>query len=635
MELLSEEDCGKMSWPWALDIAFLGAGGKDPRIDTLSVNSGEARGLLNLPPMNSAYAIDIEDEDGTLAAGTKAGLVYVLASNGSQKTDEPGQIPKLVQGAPVLSVCWTSKSALAVSDTARRCLLWQTNHEAPPRPLDTKGETICSLLKSADGLLAGLSSGGKILFWELPEGRLVRSMEVPAPPPISALVKMVYWPGADALACPGPTGDLSLLGLERDNVRSLKAHEGTFYGLSLWGQRLLTCGMQDGRMKIWKVGTDIPINDFQTGKAVISAAALGQAKVLLVEARGTANIYTVEEDKLKFMSTLPGEDYRMVFVPSPERIKAINDQKRDEEVRRIVKEIQNGKGHMPDGKIERLHSQLTQLGYEHVSLGLRSEQAIQKGNMVEALRYSASLVQILPKDDPKVCSSMERHTNLLEDFWHLSETEAVYRQILAINPNYRLHAISPNLEKIAESLDENPWVIEPEIPIEEIIESATIIGKRFTGRYVIKELEPVSCGGVPLKPEAIVEKYERVRQEPRRGAFPPATDEQVWWFSKWGPEQVRLVAFGQGATNNIRGLQFAVRVLCGELDTVVVPVLLFDWRNALTNEPVEEGNEKASDTLTRINSNGLSNAYLTAVHGALTQSLRRLINEHRPERGIR
>jgi hypothetical protein len=631
MRHLLQENREKKNWPWPLGITFLGAGGKDPRLDTLIAATGGTRRLIGFPPFHSAYSIQIEYEDGTLAAGTKGGLVYIVAGTGSQKNGEPIPTRKLAQGAPILSVCWVNKSLLAVSDTERRCFIWPTNQEAPPRPLDTKGETICCLHRLKNGLLAGLSSGGKVLFWELPEGRLVRSIEIPVPPSISALVKMNYWPCADALACPGPTGDLTLLGLEKDNVRSLKAHDGTFYALSLWGEHLLTAGMQDGRMKIWEVGTDRPINDFQTGKAVVSAAALGQAKVLLIEAGGTANIYTVEEEKLKLMSPLPGEDYRMVFVPSPERIKAIKDQQRDEEVRRIVKEIQDGIGHMADNEVEDLHSRLKQLGYEHVSLGLRSKQAIQKENMVEALRYSASLLQILPKNDPKVCSSMKEYAGLLEKTWHFPEADAV-RQILEIDPNYRLVVKTENLERIARKLRESPWVIEPDIPIKDIIESAGSIRKRFIGRYVINKLEPVSCRGVQLTVEAIAERYERVRKESRRESFPLATPEQVWWVSRQGHDQVQLISFGHGATDYIQGLQFVVQVLCGSLDTLVVPVVLFDWRDTSPKESIEDGNKRASDALNGIRSNDLSNVYLGAVHKVLKQALQRLVNEKLAER---
>ena len=470
-----------------------------------------------------------------------------------------------------------------------------------------------------------------MLFWELPEGRLVQTVEVPAPPPKSALVKMVYWPCAGTLAFPGPDGDLTLLGVEKQYVKNLKAHKGPFYAIALLGKNLMTAGLNDKCLKLWEIGPDRPVKEVQTGKAVISAAALGQTKVLLIDTEGAANIYTVEENQLNLIMQLPGRDYRMVFVPSSEKIKAADDRRRTEEVQRIMKEMQNSNGQMADGEIEEHHSQLVELGYEHLSLSFRSEQAEQKGNLTEALRFSVSLTKILPKDNPKICPSMERHANLLEMTWHLPEADAVYRQILNLDPNYQFLRFPTILQKFPKGLNEMPWIIEPEIGIRDIIESATTIGKRFRGRYVIRKQESIFCGRVLLRPETIIEKYEKVRQESRKGTLPPAMDEQVWWLSGRGHEQVRFIAFGKGATNSIPGLQFAAQIHCGDSDTVVIPVVLFDWCDGLTDESAEEGNKRALDTLTHIKNNELSNSFLGAVDGALQQALRRLINENRPE----
>jgi hypothetical protein len=634
MRVLPQENCRKMNWPWPFDIAFLGAGGNDPRIDTLSVDSGETRRLLELPPMHSAYAIDI-DEDGMLAAGTKAGLVYIVSSTGRQKTDEPVPIRQLAQGAPVLSVCWANKSILAVSDTARRCLIWNTNREAPPRPLDTKGETICSLLKLA-GLLAGLSSGGKLLFWEPWQGRLVRTIDVPLPPAVSALVHMVYWPVENALACPSRIGHLTLFGLEKEDLRDLEAHEGGFYAISVWGERLLTVGIEDGRMKVWEAGSDRPALEFKVAEGVISAAAFNdqRAKVLLVEAQGRANFYTAEEDKLRLIGPIAGEDYRTAVVPASERIQALYAQRREEEVRRTVSEIRGGIGRVPDDVIDRLHSRLTDLGYKQVSLALRAERAAQSGNIVGALRFCSSLMQILPQDNAKVSASMERYASLLEKAWHMPEADTVCKHILDIDPNYRFVVEASNLSEMAKLVREADYVIKPDLPIEQVIESATVIRKRFAGRYVINSLGPESCGRVRISPEAIEEKYERVRRESEALNLPVAIAEQIWWLSREGHDRTQFVTLGDGASNSMRGLQFALQVSCGELDTVVTPVVLFDWRHVSPDESVEEGNERASCALRRIGDKALSNAYLAAVHGALRLALRRLVSEKRPQRGI-
>jgi hypothetical protein len=53
-------------------------------------------------------------------------------------------------------------------------------------------------------------------------------------------------------------------------------------------------------------------------------------------------------------------------------------------------------------------------GYPHVSLALRSQHEEKKENIIEALKLSSSLMEILPQDNPNTCVSMERYASLLE-----------------------------------------------------------------------------------------------------------------------------------------------------------------------------------------------------------------------------
>jgi hypothetical protein len=625
-----------MDWAWPLDIMFLGAGGKEPRLDAV-MDSGETRRLLELPPTHSAYAISIESEDGSIAVGTKGGSVNILAGNGVPKTGEPVQYWQLAQGAPVLSACWICKSVLAVSDTARRCLLWDTIQKEFLRPLETGGETICSLVNLADGLLAGLSTNGKLLFWHPWEGRLVKKTDGPPPPITSALVQMVYWPAERALAYPARNGNLTLVGPEKDDRRELAAHQGAFYAISAFGGNLLTVGKEDGRIKVWEAGPDKPRHDYQGVEEVISAVALGNqpTKLLLVDARGIASAYTLEDGELRHLGRMPGKDYRVAVVPSAERIQALYAKRQEEEVRRIVTEIQEGVERVPEEDITRLHSRLTELGYEHVSLALRAEQADKNGKIVETLEFYFGLVRILPQDNPSIFASMERYAASLEKAWHLPEADAVRRRILDFDPNYQFNACPNNLGEAADLVRGENWVIEPDIPIEHVIESANVIGKRLIGRYAMRLEAPQSCCRVLLTPEMIAEKYERVRRESGKKGLPGATTERVWWISREGYDEVQLVPFGDGATNTIKGLQFAVQVSCVELDTVVTPVVLFDWRAVLPGETVEEGNKRACAALRRIGDEALSNSYLGAVDHSVRLALRRLVTEKRSERGIR
>jgi hypothetical protein len=117
--------------------------------------------------------------------------------------------------------------------------------------------------------------------------------------------------------------------------------------------------------------------------------------------------------------------------------------------------------------------------------------------------------------------------------------------------------------------------------------------------------------------------------------LPAATVEQVRSLCRKKHDEIQLITFGDGANNSIKGLQLAAQVSCGELDTVITPMDLFDWRDILPHESVGDGNERASMALKDIMGNVLSSPYLTGIYSALNLALQRLITENRHQRRIK
>jgi hypothetical protein len=310
----------------------------------------------------------------------------------------------------------------------------------------------------------------------------------------------------------------------------------------------------------------------------------------------------------------------------------LHAEKRKEEVTQLVNEIQLNFGRDTGNEIEQLHLRLVELGYEHVSLSLRAEGAKQTGDIVEALKRYSSLMALLPRNDPRSCVSMERYAVLLMEGWQIAEAEAVCSRILKINPNHPVHLHMKDLQQVAELVEKENWVIEPDVPIHRIIESATVIKKRFSGRYVIKKRSAQSCSQTRLEPEAVIEKYGLIKKEPNNQKLPAATIETLWWISRKENSQGTMITFGTGSTNTIRGLQFAVQVLYADLDTIVVPVVLFDWRDADTDGDPEKENAKASSALAAILNKPVANSYLAALHKAVNEALSRLVTENISQR---
>ena len=62
---------------------------------------------------------------------------------------------------------------------------------------------------------------------------------------------------------------------ENGHLEDLLAHRGEFYAMATWGGDLLSVGMEDGRMKIWRPRERMPARDISAPEGVISAGTAG------------------------------------------------------------------------------------------------------------------------------------------------------------------------------------------------------------------------------------------------------------------------------------------------------------------------------------------------------------------------
>ena len=228
-----------------LDL-LLGRGGQQPGIDRLPPNETDVMRLLELPPGCSVYAVDADATGTTIAAGSRAGTIHFLHGENSVC---------LEQGAPVLAVCLLDGLRLASTDTLGRCFLWQPLKDRQhPRSMATEGGRICSLLGLPDGRLLGLSSEGRLLWWDTRTGEMVQSLDCPAPPEKLALVRLLRWPDRNIIVYPAIGGQVALCILEKHRIRTWDAHEGDCcYAAFFAGASLCTIGRADGLMRVWGV----------------------------------------------------------------------------------------------------------------------------------------------------------------------------------------------------------------------------------------------------------------------------------------------------------------------------------------------------------------------------------------------
>jgi len=621
-----------MNGPVQKNMVLLGKGGLSPGIQAVDLLSGKPGGSIILPYGHSVYTIAMEWETGSIAIGTKLGRVFLISSLEGEGISHSRA---LAQGAPVLSLSWLHKSTLAVSDTAGRVLVWDTHPGTLPKTLHVGAGVICSLINLPNDELAGLSTEGNLHFWDSFKGGLLRSIDCYTPSHISALVHLRYWRANHTLVYPAEDGYLSFCDLRTFEMSYVKGHEGTVYATWVSGEHLLSMGLEDKRLKIWQVRPDRHLEDFMMPRGAIALFTPDDSlkKILVVEADGSAVSYEINEASPTLLRHFAGKDYRVMMRCYPIQIPSLVHPQ-EEEIRRISEDILDKSGQIPNDDLENMHVRLTGLGYEHVSLALKADHAEKQGNLVESLQLRSLLVDLLDKDNPAVCLSMERYAATLVKLWHLPEANQVCMDILGIYPSYKFSIRPQDITEMAELMAGSQWLIAPDFPIELIIDSAIVVGKRFSGSYIINKLSQEDCGEWELTSTVIATKYADVCREIGIRKLPTASAESRIYLSRDGARKIDIILFGDGQTNRIKGLQFALEVFNGNPGTRVVPLVLFDWPDSGKAGSIEEENSQALTTLTRIRDGYKPNAYLSAVHKAVKQALRRLITESASKRSV-
>jgi len=233
---------------------FVTAGGDHPGVDIYDPISDRTEQLMSLPDRQSVYAVGVSPNGYSIAVGTRTGQLRWLTPAQQTESGQGWSLQEFNQGAGVLSVCFLDSRNLAVSDTAGRCLLWQhTNNQ--PKKLPTGNGTVCSLLRLDCNILVGLSSTGELLLWNWSSFDLSQVLNVPAPPVLYGLVKLIYWPKANSLVWPAQDGNIALFSLDGRGVRTISAHDGDVYAIMLCNDTLMTIGRTDNCLKYWQAGT--------------------------------------------------------------------------------------------------------------------------------------------------------------------------------------------------------------------------------------------------------------------------------------------------------------------------------------------------------------------------------------------
>lgn len=622
---------------------FLGTGGASPGLTMLPQGGKDATKLLSLPAGHSIYAIDVDERGGVVAAGSRHGTIDILRNNGQQAGVDQLERFTLAQGAPVLSVCLLPGGWLASSDMAGRCLLWPPGHSLfdRPRSLKLNEGKVCSLLALPGHRMLGLASSGKVLLWRLPSGELADAVDAPAPPATLGLVHLLFWPACNSAVYPSADGELVLVGLEDLQISVCPAHDGDFSVAIAEDGRLYTIGREDGVLRTWTwsangtgQGAVTPVAESRVAHGGVSAAVMADTdplRLLLIHEDGSAAIHTIGANRLRLDYRLPGNHYRAVAGPPALARHAALQERKVSEARALQHRIQQDLRLRRFEGLEESYRKLETCGFEAAVLGLRACEAATKNDSLGELKARHRLMRLLPTDDPRSVPSILRYAEILEQVGLYSEA---YDACACLSNLQRARDGSERFERlarIAKLLNENACVIAPSSPTEEVlalgIQAATVLDKRFVGRWLLERSKPVPCPEGALTTERIAAKFEEIRAEDGRKGLSPARAQALWWITDGTVHKTETVVFGDDPRPDLPGLCSTIEAFHDGLQDVLVRSVFFDAGTGDPDHTPAEHNRTLLEAFDRLYRQETSNAWLRGLNRVINHALQRLRTE--------
>jgi hypothetical protein len=559
----------------AENILF-GTGGGNPGIEAYGIMSGQQRKILSLAPEQSVY--ELQAYDSSIVAGTNTGAIYCITQKDSGQKESSFEIQEIDNGAPVIAISFIEASTIVVADTYGQCLLRRLTKDIKPEKLDTRGRTVCALFNPDKRHIIGLAAEGGLLFWNRTERSPLQVKNVPAlPEHLMAFIKAVYWPASDVWVWPGRKGAIVFYRWKQNEIHVVYYHSDNVYTIMICGERLLTIGI-DGCMKSWHPGTCEPSNTFEVPPGIISGTCWCQdstARLILINEEGKAVICPWTNMGLGLIKPLYGENYRVVLGPDIEGFKLALGQQKIMRAKELAALISEKIEQQQYGELHPYYIELERLGYSVAAMGLKGQEARNRNDYVKEVKIYNDLVNTIPHEHPGSEVSLARFAELLRCVWQLHKAFMLYRELAdryLDNKSYT-DAVQ-NLSVHIDIVKTGKYVIEADIPLLSLVESATMVGERARGRYLIEAMHPVSCG-VVLCASEFVKEYEQFCQT--KPQVPKAEEIEFYWLTKTNDiEQITLVIFRNEDSSPFNYIELAMKFLSTRVQTVLAPVILLN-----------------------------------------------------------
>lgn len=598
------------------EAIFLGGGGNRPCLDIVYPD-GQVSRLLDLSPGQSVYTMDRRPEDNSLALGTRAGQILVISD---PRLGDGARIDTLVQGAPVLSCCWTGDGQLVASDLAGRVLLWKLDDPANPMFLDAGKEVTCALCMIEKDMVAGLSVAGSINLWRLNSSRPASCLASQPPPSKFALVKLGYLASRRELVHPGRDGELISLQLDGDSPRRLNAHNEDFYAFSLGEDGPVTAGLGDRTLKVWPSPMEGAAAEYALSQGLIQLVRFPDHPGLMaaIAEDGSANLLEINGGQLSFHGIGSTGSYRYATrVMSPSQLLSTKRQKAGQ----AAADLEAALSQDDAASVDACHQRLAKLGFEHVALAARSAWHIKQGEYLSALRHSARLMDILPKKDTRSFQSMQRYADLLVRYGLFYWAMKLYNQMEALDSTFNnpLGELKTTLDRQAEL----EIIIDTSVALDEIIEAHTILCSSFQGTYILSKQDPYRCPKLPCHNGELADQLNRELASAGRAfqAHAAAVKSVMLSCNSFRIEEVIKL---ESPSDNHIPICFGLLISTTMSHTNVTPMVLMSW---LGGQGYRENNRDALGYLEHLRSQDTHLDYLDFAYRIAMDFVRRMATE--------
>lgn len=604
--------------------ALLGCGGHAPRVESFDPHSGETRELTRFDVGHSAYVLDRNKE--VVLVGTKTGhLCWLRSAEGETEPPTLSYRVDIGASASILAACFVSDCVVAVADTTGRCRVLDSHAENTVCELPTNGHTICALNHAAAQQLVGLTTERRVLIWDVADGTLTMAAQAPSPPPCKALVRLVALSGERVVMYVAEGGELVTFSLSNGKVTTRRAHAGYSYATSECNIGLITVGYEDCLLKVWKPLSAVPVCEIACPAGVTSVASLDgdMNRVLLVYSSGKADIFKVSTKQLHHMSSLPGDGYRVVLEPEYTEVERSHTNRSRIRASHLAAAITDTP--TDAASASEAHSELVDIGYGHVSLALRAQQAERNDDILVELDCRTQLHAMLMESGCAAGELCVRYAELLESLWLIEEALSI-RKLLAKSGAHTTNQSHLEWLTVCREKMRTPcWVATSELPPSSLVAAAAQMEIPFRGRWLVTSLPPLTCRGSTISASMIAAKYKEIRSPEHEQRLPPARPTGLWSISEGGCSRKTAVLF----TSDAPGFELVLSIGQDGYETVVTPLKVFSAGEPHLGRTAAQHADMLLNLLREEHQNdGNTGAGLDAVYRDAIQAIRRILTRN-------